>query len=228
MDVLDCAGCRQRDARIAELSRRTVVLEQLLAEQAARLAEQEKRLAEQAQRLAELEARLRTNSSNSSLPPSANPPSAPKPVAKVPAKEIPRPSGDVRVEPLPATSYTYNPQGKPNPFQPLVVEKTETAAGKKKIEQAVKKEKEEPGTPLEKVDLKALKLVAVVWDITNPRAMVEDSLGKGYILTLGTRVGKNQGQVTKITSAGVVVSEKLEAADGKMRTVETPLRLYMD
>ena len=156
------------------------------------------------------------------------PPSAPKPVAKVPAKEIPRPSGDVRVEPLPATSYTYNPQGKPNPFQPLVVEKTETAAGKKKIEQAVKKEKEEPGTPLEKVDLKALKLVAVVWDITNPRAMVEDSLGKGYILTLGTRVGKNQGQVTKITSAGVVVSEKLEAADGKMRTVETPLRLYTD
>jgi Tfp pilus assembly protein PilP len=156
------------------------------------------------------------------------PPAAPKSVAKIPAKEIPRPAADVRVEPLPATSYAYNPQGKPNPFQPLVVDKPEAPPVKKKVEQAAKKEKEEPGTPLERVDLTALKLVAVVWDIPYPRAMVEDSTGKGYILSLGTRVGKNQGQVTKITSAGVVITEKVEAAEGKFRTLETPLRLYAD
>lgn len=45
MDGPECPGCRERDARIAELERR----------------------------LAALEARLGTNSSNSSLPPSANP-----------------------------------------------------------------------------------------------------------------------------------------------------------
>jgi transposase len=54
MDAPECAGCRERDARIAELERR----------------------------LAALEARLGTNSSNSSLPPSANPLSAKKPVVK--------------------------------------------------------------------------------------------------------------------------------------------------
>ena len=89
MDGPDCAGCRQRDARIAELTARIAVLEQLLAEQAKRLAEQAKRLAEQDRRLAELEARLKTNSSNSSLPPSANPPSAPPPPSKPPTGRKP-------------------------------------------------------------------------------------------------------------------------------------------
>jgi transposase len=54
MEASDCPGCRERDARIAELERR----------------------------LAALEARLLTNASNSSLPPSANPLDAPKPVRK--------------------------------------------------------------------------------------------------------------------------------------------------
>ena len=39
----------------------------------AQLAEQKKRIADQDKRVADLEARLKTNSSNSSIPPSANP-----------------------------------------------------------------------------------------------------------------------------------------------------------
>jgi transposase len=58
MEVLGCPGCRERDARIAELERR----------------------------VAELERRLGTNSSNSSLPPSANAVGAPKPVVKKKSK----------------------------------------------------------------------------------------------------------------------------------------------
>ena len=82
MEGPGCAGCRERDALIAELLARMAVLEQRLAEQARRLAEQD-------QRLAELEARLKTNSTNSSLPPSANPPAAPKPPAKPPTGRKP-------------------------------------------------------------------------------------------------------------------------------------------
>jgi transposase len=68
MDGPECAGCRQRDALVAELKAKMAALEQ---------------------RLAELEARLKTNSSNSSLPPSANPPSAPKPPPKPPTGRKP-------------------------------------------------------------------------------------------------------------------------------------------
>lgn len=58
MDAPECQGCRERDARYADLERR----------------------------FAELEARLGVNASNSSLPPSANPLDAPKPVKKKKSK----------------------------------------------------------------------------------------------------------------------------------------------
>jgi transposase len=82
MDGPDCTGCLQRDAIIAELRAHIATLER-------RLGEQDRRLGAQDRRLAELEARLRINSSNSSLPPSANPPSAPKPAAKPPTGRKP-------------------------------------------------------------------------------------------------------------------------------------------
>jgi transposase len=65
MEVPACPGCRERDARIAELERRVAELES---------------------RVRELMARLGNNSSNSSVPPSANPLGAPKPVVKKKSK----------------------------------------------------------------------------------------------------------------------------------------------
>ena len=61
MDAPACPGCRERDARIAELEQRVAALEA---------------------QVRALLARLGANSSNSSLPPSANPPGANKPVRK--------------------------------------------------------------------------------------------------------------------------------------------------
>jgi len=69
MDVPACAGCRERDARIAALERRVTELEALVRD---------------------LLAKLNNNSSNSSTPPSANPLGAPKPVVK---KKSPRQPG---------------------------------------------------------------------------------------------------------------------------------------
>lgn len=69
MDTPSCPGCQQRDALIADLRARRAVLET---------------------RVRELEAQLGRNSTNSSLPPSANPPGAPKLPAKKPTG---RPSG---------------------------------------------------------------------------------------------------------------------------------------
>jgi transposase len=75
MDASDCPGCRERNTRIAELEQRVATLD-------ARLGERDTRIAELEQRVAALQAQLGTNSTNSSLPPSANPLGAPKPVVK--------------------------------------------------------------------------------------------------------------------------------------------------
>jgi type IV pilus assembly protein PilP len=119
-------------------------------------------------------------------------------------------------------TYTYKPEGKPNPFKPLIVERPEVPP--QKVAEVVS----ESGTPLEKMELKQLKLVAIVWSIREPKAMVEDGAGKGYIITNGTSIGKNKGKVTQITSAGVVVSEKHETSSGKFSTREVTLKLYAD
>ncbi len=68
MDVPSCPGCRERDARIAALERRVAELEALVRD---------------------LTARLGINSTNSSVPPSANPLDAPKPVVKKPTGRKP-------------------------------------------------------------------------------------------------------------------------------------------
>ena len=75
MDASMCPGCARRDARIAEL-------EAIVATLKGQSAEQKKRIADQDKRVADLEARLKTNSANSSIPPSANPLGTPPPVKK--------------------------------------------------------------------------------------------------------------------------------------------------
>jgi len=139
-----------------------------------------------------------------------------------PAKISPPLTAELKVERPSVMFYTYNPKGKPNPFKPLIVERPEVPP--KKVAEVVW----EPGTPLERMELKQLKLVAIVWNIREPKAMVEDGAGKGYILVNGTPIGKKKGRVTQISSAGVVVSEKHETSAGKFTTREVTLKLYED
>lgn len=66
-----------------------------------------------------------------------------------------------------------------------------------------------PLTPLQRYELGQLTVVATVWDVSPPRAMVEDSFGMGYIITLGTLIGSNGGVVTGIEPQRVVVEERV-------------------
>jgi len=151
-------------------------------------------------------------------------PPAPKPT-QTPTKVSPA-AEEVKLERPALVAFTYDPRGKPDPFRPLVVEKPEVPPPP--AHKTPPKPTLEPATPLERFDLSQLKLVAIIWSIKEPRAMVEDSTGKGYIITPGTSIGKNRGVVTKINSTGIVVTEKIEEASGKISTRDTVLKLYRD
>jgi type IV pilus assembly protein PilP len=89
-------------------------------------------------------------------------------------------------------AYHYDPTNKPDPFRPFILLQ-------KKSEAAI--------SPLQKYDLGQITLKAVVWGVEQPRAMVEDPTGKGYVIQIGTDIGKNNGKVIKIDDREVVVRE---------------------
>jgi type IV pilus assembly protein PilP len=92
-----------------------------------------------------------------------------------------------------AEAYAYDPAGKRDPFRSFVLETAKT-------------QRTERG-PLEQFDLSQLALVAVVWNVGNPRALVQDPSGRGYIVREGTPIGKNDGLVTRIDDAMLIVKE---------------------
>ena len=77
---------------------------------------------------------------------------------------------------------------------------------------------DEPKTPLQKFGVKELRLTAIVSGKGQTRAMVIAPDKKAYILTVGIKVGRNQGYVKEITADEVVVEEQFRDFSGGVRT----------
>ena len=88
------------------------------------------------------------------------------------------------------------------------------------------KEREKFIQPLQRYDVSQLKLVGIIWDINNPRALVEDASGKGFIVTKGVLIGRNEGRVTEIRDNEVTVMEETVDFYGDRKVNEIKLKLY--
>lgn len=80
-------------------------------------------------------------------------------------------------------------------------------------------------SPLEQKDLSQLKLVGIVWDIKEPRAMVEDTAGLGYVVKVGTPIGSNDGTVKAIHRNQIVVEEFAEDTYGVRKKRDVSMNL---
>lgn len=100
-----------------------------------------------------------------------------------------------------------------NPFKSFIVKATERAAVIV------------PKTPLQKYEVEQLKLVAIIWGINNPIAMVETPDGKGYKLKKGDLIGNRDGRVKRIEKDRVVVEEQSTEASGEVRVSEFEIKL---
>ncbi len=109
----------------------------------------------------------------------------------------------------------YSPMGKRDPFQaPMKAQ--------------AKRRPRENLSPLERYEIGQLSLVGVVWDIKDPRAMVEDSSGLGYIVRVGTPIGPNEGKIKQIKPAEVVIEENFIDFYGARKNREVSMRIVSE
>ena len=95
--------------------------------------------------------------------------------------------------PVPDDDRPFDPTGRRDPFRPPRASAV-TRTG-------------EPPTPLQRYEIGQLKLVAIIYDTTQPRAVVEDDQGLGYIVRVGTAIGANGGRVRDIERGRVLIEE---------------------
>ena len=101
----------------------------------------------------------------------------------VPAVE-PAPAAEPARAVEPEDDPPYDSAGRRDPFKPPRAV-TATLSG-------------EARTPLQRYEVGQLRLVAIIYEAHEPRAVVEDDDGLGYILKAGTLVGANGGHVRTI------------------------------
>lgn len=107
----------------------------------------------------------------------------------------------------------YDSKNRPDPFLPLIRKKEENTAQKDMIND---QRNEKKLSPLETMDFSQLRLVAIVQMKPSKLAMVEDPSGKGYLLQIGTYIGKNSGKITQINSDSILIKEKIKTNNGKV------------
>jgi len=117
----------------------------------------------------------------------------------------------------------YDPKERLNPFIPLFREDNKEAAADKANKS--KRKKRIPQTPLERISLNQLKLVAIIRSSSGNKALVEDNTGKGYIIKNGTYIGLNSGIVTQINANTVIVEEEIENLLGELLLQNTEIKL---
>jgi Tfp pilus assembly protein PilP len=108
--------------------------------------------------------------------------------------------------------YFYNPNGKVDPFTPLI-----TSAPS--IEQATpesNQKKDIPLSPLQKLAIEDFKLAAIITSDKKFTALLEDPAINGFIVTEGMLIGRDGGVIKKILSNSIIIEEEIKNDQGNM------------
>jgi Tfp pilus assembly protein PilP len=103
-----------------------------------------------------------------------------------------------------------------DPFRPATLQKKVVARPRENL------------SPLERFELNQLKIVGIVWDMKEPRAMVEDSTGLGYTIKVGAPIGANDGVVKTIYRNEIIVEEFYYDVYGARKKREVSMKLFTE
>jgi len=115
-----------------------------------------------------------------------------------------------------SVDYRYEPVGKRDPFRPY----RDAKVGIGQIRAASRVPE-----PLEKYDLKSLEIVAIVWDNSKPKALIQDPDKGIHSVVKGQRIGKNEGYIAEIREGEIVVVELFDL-NGKI--IKEPFVMCID
>ncbi len=101
------------------------------------------------------------------------------------------------------TVYDYDIKGKRDPFQPFFGQ-TELTPGAEIG----------PISFLQRFDLRELKLIGIIWDVSRPKAMMADPSGGVHVVEVNAKVGRNNAYIGAIREGEIVVVEPFDD-DGK-------------
>ena len=118
-------------------------------------------------------------------------------------------------------SEHYDSKGKIDPFEPLIQEKPP-----QEDQPVVDNRPKRILTPLEKIELSQIRLVAIIIMKNRSIAMVEEASGKGYEVKIGTYIGKNQGKVFEIRKSSIVVKELVKDYKGRLKERVKEIKLH--
>ncbi|NDC37109.1 MAG: hypothetical protein EBZ48_03545 [Proteobacteria bacterium] len=83
----------------------------------------------------------------------------------------------------------------------------------------------DPLNPLTGYDYGQLRLTSVLAGFEDPVAVVENSVGRGFTIRKGTKIGKAGGEVIDIQSDKIIILEEVTDFTGKKKTDRIELKL---
>lgn len=131
----------------------------------------------------------------------------PKVATKAPVKKAPSKSVESKKQEVKEKKFLYQSEGRRDPFVPL-----------SSIKKPIGVSTGAPITPLERFELTQFRVLGVIVGKGDPKAMVKAPDGKSYILSIGTKIGKNSGVIIDINSQVLLVEEKYFDFSGNVRT----------
>ena len=110
----------------------------------------------------------------------------------------------------------YSPGARRDPFRPFNLNVRPSARRRENL------------APLERYEIGQLKLVGVIWDVKDPKAMIEDSAGLGYVVNIGTPIGTNDGKIKAITPKEIIIEEFYVDLYGAKKKRDVDMRLSVE
>jgi type IV pilus assembly protein PilP len=106
-----------------------------------------------------------------------------------------------------AAHFTFVPVKALDPFVPFITLETSTRSPEEEEEQ----QGGAPMTPLQKMTMSEIErgLKAITWGELGRKAVIEDSTGRGYIVSVGTPAGEHSGVITQIQNDRLVIQQEI-------------------